>query len=111
MGASGLRRRALAQSSEAVGRGVLTVGLIHGITGAAALLLILPAVVSGTAVYRTVYLGGFAVGSTLAMAALTSALAALSRTRRVPTALSTHVPRMASALSMVLGGVWVVGTL
>ncbi|WP_224248262.1 hypothetical protein [Hyalangium gracile] len=111
MGAWGVRRRAIAASTETVSRGVLAVGLVHGMTGAAALLLLLPAVVSGTAAYRALYLGGFAVGSTLAMAALTSAIAAVSRARRVPAAFGTYVPRAASALSVVLGGAWVVGSI
>ncbi|MDY7227312.1 hypothetical protein [Hyalangium rubrum] len=111
MGAWGLRRRALAEPEHpAPVRGVLAVGLVHGVTGAAALLLLLPAVVSGTAAYRALYLGGFAVGSTLAMAGLTAAIAALSRARRMPAAFGTYVPKMASALSVVLGCGWVVSS-
>jgi hypothetical protein len=111
MGAWGLRSRALSQPGKDPLRGVLAVGLVHGITGAAALLLILPAVVSGTSAYRALYLGGFAVGSTLAMAALTSAIAAFSRLRRMPAALGTFVPRAASALSIAFGGAWVAASL
>jgi nickel/cobalt transporter (NicO) family protein len=112
MGAWGLRSRALSQpDSKGAFRGVLGVGLIHGITGAAALLLILPAVVSGTGAYRALYLGGFAVGSTLAMAALTSAIAAFSRLRRMPEAVGRYVPRAASALSIVFGCAWVAASL
>lgn len=110
MGAWGLRSRALSKPGQEPLRGVLAVGLVHGITGAAALLLILPAVVSGTSAYRALYLGGFAVGSTLAMAALTSAIAAFSRSRRMPAAFGTYVPRAASALSIVFGCVWVAGS-
>jgi hypothetical protein len=111
MGVWGLKRRALSQGSQAVGRGVLTVGLVHGLTGAAALVLLLPAAVSGSGAFRALYLGGFAVGSTLAMAGLTAGLAALSRARRMPAALGSQVPRVASALSIALGGVWMVGSL
>lgn len=110
MGAYGLKRRALPEPSKVEVRSVLAVGLVHGITGAAALLLILPAVVSGTPVSRALYLGGFAVGSTLAMAALTAAIAALSRARRMPVAFGTYVPRVASALSVMIGGAWMVGS-
>ncbi|MCP3143195.1 HupE/UreJ family protein [Pyxidicoccus xibeiensis] len=111
MGVWGLRRRALAGSPEAATRGVVVVGLIHGLTGAAALLLILPAVVSGSMADRVLFLGGFSIGSTLAMSALTAVLASVSQSGRVPATVSTHVPRVASALSVVLGSAWMVGSL
>jgi nickel/cobalt transporter (NicO) family protein len=112
-GAWGLRRRAADAGEDAapVRRGVLGVGLVHGLTGAAALLLLLPAAVSGTAGERVLYVGGFSVGSTLAMAALTAALAALSQVRRLPAALGERVPRVASALSMGVGGAWIAASL
>ncbi len=109
MGLWGLKRRPLLQSSRAEGRGVLAVGLVHGLTGAAALLILLPGVISGTAAERILYLAGFSVGSTLAMAAFTTALAAFSRLRQL-SSLGTRLPRAASALSVVLGGVWLVGS-
>jgi hypothetical protein len=110
MGLWGLKRRALSESSPAsASRGVVTVGLVHGITGAAALLLLLPAAVSGSNLYRCLYLGGFSIGSTLAMAAFTAGLAAFSRTRRMSATLGASVPRVASVLSILLGGVWMVG--
>ena len=64
-----------------------------------------------TAGERVLYLGGFSVGSTLAMAALTAALAALSQVHRLPAALGERVPRFASALSMAVGGAWIAATL
>ncbi|WP_224363095.1 HupE/UreJ family protein [Hyalangium versicolor] len=111
MGAWGVRSRAMAESPQVAVKSVLAVGLVHGVTGAAALLLLLPAVVSGSTAYRALYLSGFAVGSTLAMAALTSVIAACSRARKVPAAFGTYVPKAASALSIVLGGVWVIGSI
>ena len=107
----GLRRRVDVGSAKALSRGVLCVGLVHGLTGAAALLLLLPAVVSGNDAERLLYLGGFSVGSTLAMAALTAGLAAFSQARQVPVALSVHVPRVASGLSIALGGAWIAASL
>ena len=107
----GLKRRVATADVKALSRGVLCVGLVHGLTGAAALLLLLPAVVSGSNAERILYLGGFSVGSTLAMAALTAALAAASQARRVPAALSVHVPRVASGLSIALGGAWIAASL
>ena len=110
MGLWGFKRRAQSEAAaSSAGRGVLTVGLVHGITGAAALLLLLPAAVSGSTLYRCLYLGGFSIGSTLAMAAFTAGLAAFSQSRRMSVTLGANVPRVASAFSVVLGGVWMVG--
>lgn len=111
MGAWGLKRRSLAHPPQAETRSVLAVGLVHGLTGAAALLLILPATVSGSALDRALYLGGFSIGSTVAMAALTAGIATFSRSGRVSAWASAKVPRMASALSIVLGSAWMVGSL
>ncbi|MFP2924577.1 hypothetical protein ACLESO_05050 [Pyxidicoccus sp. 3LG] len=111
MGLWGLRRRALSGNPEAATRGVVAVGLVHGLTGAAALLLILPATVSGSMADRALYLGGFSVGSTLAMAALTAGLASVSQSGRLSALLGARVPRAASALSIMLGSAWMVGSL
>lgn len=111
MGAWGLRRRPLAGPPEAVTRSVIAVGLIHGLTGAAALLLILPATIAGSAMDRALFLGGFSIGSTLAMAALTAGIASVSLSRRVPATVGARVPRLASALSIALGSAWMVGSL
>jgi hypothetical protein len=111
MGVVGLKRRPFSGTPKAETRGVLTVGLIHGLTGAAALLLLLPVTVSGSMAERVLYLGGFSIGSTLAMAALTAGLAIFSRSHVLSAALMARVPRAASALSIVLGGSWMVGSL
>ncbi|WP_253910476.1 HupE/UreJ family protein [Pyxidicoccus fallax] len=111
MGVWGLKRRSLSSQPEAATRGVLAVGLVHGLTGAAALLLILPATVSGSAMDRALFLGGFSIGSTLAMAALTAGIATFSQARGLSATLSAKVPRLASALSIVLGSAWMVGSL
>ncbi|MCP3102845.1 hypothetical protein LZ198_28605 [Myxococcus sp. K15C18031901] len=109
MGVWGLRRRMASDPESGAPRGVVTVGLVHGITGASALLLLLPVATSGTGLERAVYLGGFSVGSTVAMSALTASIAAFSRGRRLSTTFSRHVPRVASSLSIALGGVWMLG--
>lgn len=91
----------------------LTVGLLHGATGASALLLLLPAatqaVQAGNGALPAesgAYLIAFAVGSTLAMGALTGALGALST--RAPTALrSGRVQRALGSLSVAFGAAWV----
>ncbi|WP_239470181.1 hypothetical protein [Archangium violaceum] len=85
---------------------VLSIGLIHGLTGAAAVLLLLPAAVSASRMWQALYLGGFVFGSTLAMAALTAALAAGSSAMPKPEALLRHVPGVASFGSVVLGSWW-----
>ncbi len=87
--------------------GVLTIGFIHGLTGAAAVLMLLPAAVSASPAWQALYLGGFAFGSTLAMAALTAALSASSSAIPKPERLMRHVPAVASFGSVVLGGWWV----
>lgn len=110
MGAWGLKRRALQAGDAKATRGVLTVGFVHGVTGAAALLLLLPAAVSGTPAERVLYLGGFSVGSTLAMAGLTAGLAAVSCARKVSASWGLGVSRLASALSVVVGGAWMAGS-
>lgn len=87
--------------------GLLTIGFIHGLTGAAAVLLLLPAALSASWAWQALYLGGFVLGSTLAMAALTAALSAGSHALPKPEALLRHVPAVGSFGSVVLGGWWV----
>ena len=84
-------------------KSIVAVGLVHGLTGAAALLLLLPAIVSDSNAYRAVYLGAFSVGSTLAMAALTAALARISSARRCTSWAQRRLPAVASACSVRLG--------
>lgn len=59
------------------GRSPLWVGLVHGLTGASALLLVLPSALGGSSFRAALYLVAFALGSMLAMAALTHALGRL----------------------------------
>jgi nickel/cobalt transporter (NicO) family protein len=111
MGLAGMRRVGAQHGgpdSSFVRRGAFLVGLVHGVTGAAALLLILPTAISGTGLEKALFLGGFSFGSTVAMGALTAGLSALAKARRVSSAFSRHLPRVASALSVVLGGAWMV---
>lgn len=85
----------------------LWVGLVHGLTGASALLLVLPSAFGGGTLRAAVYLVAFAIGSMLAMAALTHALG------RVGGALEPRWVQVAQrALSLgalLLGGVWLIG--
>ncbi|PTL84329.1 hypothetical protein DAT35_11710 [Vitiosangium sp. GDMCC 1.1324] len=82
-------------------------GFIHGLSGAAAVLLLLPAAVSHSPAWQALFLGGFVLGSTVAMAALTAALSASSRAVPKPGALLRHVPAVASFGSVLLGSWWV----
>lgn len=109
MGVWGLTRRQAVESEAQPTRGVVAVGLVHGLTGASALLLLLPVTVSGTGLEQVLFLGGFSVGSTVAMSALTAGIAAVSRARRLSAKVATHVTRGASTLSIVLGGAWMGG--
>lgn len=84
----------------------LWVGLVHGATGASALLLLLPAVFAGSPVESGLYLLAFSVGSTLAMAALTATIGRVgSRFDRASTA---RVQRALLGASALLGVFWLV---
>jgi hypothetical protein len=83
---------------------VFTIGLVHGLTGAAALLLLLPAA-AASGLHQVAYLAGFTVGSTAAMAGLTSMLARASRSRIAPRVMQ-RVPKVASVASIVAGVAW-----
>jgi hypothetical protein len=83
---------------------VFSVGLVHGVTGAAALLLLRPAAAEPGR-HAGLYLGGFSVGSTAAMTALTAGLATLARSGRL-TAAVRRVPAVASFASIVVGVAW-----
>lgn len=96
------------ESGRGVAKGsVFSIGLIHGLSGAAAVLLLLPAAVASSPVWQALFLGGFVFGSTVAMAGLTAALAASSKAMPRPEVLLRHVPGVASFGSVVLGSWWV----
>jgi hypothetical protein len=85
----------------------LRVGLVHGLTGAGSLVLVLPVIVTGSLERALLFLGAFALGSTLAMAALTSAIA------RLGSKLSTHhiagAQRTLAWGAIALGTYWLAG--
>ncbi|WP_373049285.1 hypothetical protein [Vulgatibacter sp.] len=115
MGIWGLVRRHRAHrgcEGAITGRSICTVGLIHGCTGAAALLMLLPAAVAESDLVRLVFLGGFSLGSTLAMAGLTAAMAAMAARRgSLGALLRGRLPALASVGSMALGSFWIAGAL
>jgi nickel/cobalt transporter (NicO) family protein len=88
-------------------RSPLWVGLVHGVTGAAALLLMLPVLLKGSPRELAIFLAMFAVGSALAMSALTEALALVGAQLGARTVKRTQLSLLAG--SVVLGSVWLVG--
>lgn len=72
-------RTARADTAHAPLKSPLWVGLVHGLTGAGSLVLVLPMIVTGSVDRALLFLAAFAIGSTLAMAALTSAIAKVGR--------------------------------
>lgn len=78
-------------------------GTIHGLTGAAAILVLLP-VAAAEGFARLGWIAGFGAGSTLAMAALTASLSAAGR--RIPAAALRVAPLVAGSASVVVGGLW-----
>lgn len=116
-GVLGIRRHVQAQRAHGAAAHssmtqVFAVGCLHGVTGAVALLLLLPLAISGSVAQRWLYLVGFSVGSTAAMALLTGALAALHLARGAGVAKArwtSKVPQLASLASVALGLVWLVG--
>jgi hypothetical protein len=88
-------------------RSPLLVGFVHGITGATALVLMLPVLASGSLPMTFAFLSGFALGSTLAMGALTSALALLGG--RLRDRVIGLAQRTLLVGASVLGLVWLVG--
>ena len=97
--------RSSSEASSSRHRGVLTIGLIHGLSGAAALLLLLPVVFSSGHVLRLLYLGGFALGSTLAMGGLTW-LVARAANRTLSARLLGRAQKVAAMASVAFGGLY-----
>ncbi|MET0388624.1 MAG: hypothetical protein ABW321_21815 [Polyangiales bacterium] len=104
-GWSWLHRSQAGTAASSIRRPAL-VGLVHGVTGAGSLLLVLPVLVSGSLANTLVFLAAFAIGSTLAMAALTTAIAKLG------SRLSRRVMERAQTVMMivaaVLGVTWII---
>lgn len=100
------RRHASDAASDA--RRPALVGLIHGISGAGSLLLVLPVIISGSLQYTLLFLLAFALGSTLAMALLTTLIAKLgARWSRPALARARTAMSLCAAL---LGVYWIVAS-
>jgi hypothetical protein len=89
------------------GRSPLWVGLMHGVTGAGALVLLLPNVMSGSVARSSAYLLAFALGSTLVMGILTKVIGKLGTALSVKTI--QRLQRMMLASALGLGAAWLSG--
>ena len=68
-----------ADDAACASRSALFIGFVHGTTGAGSLLLFLPVLGTGSLAHSLFYLGAFAAGSTVAMAALTALIASAGK--------------------------------
>lgn len=86
------------------GRSSVFIGFVHGATGAGSLLLLLPVLGTGSLAHSLLYLAAFAVGSTLAMAALTALIARAGQKleRETVGKLRTLMGALSVALALVL---------
>lgn len=111
MGVLALRRRSGSQCERqsTVPRGVVLVGCLHGLTGAAALLLLLPVAFSASVLDKSLYLAGFSIGTTAAMAGLTASLAVVQRGRTLARWMQ-RLPVASSVASMALGAFWIIAS-
>jgi hypothetical protein len=85
-------------------RSALLVGVVHGLTGAASLVLMLPVLASGSRLAALAFLVAFAFGSTLGMALLTSLIARVG-SRLAPQAIDRSRGLLCTA-SGALGMFW-----
>ena len=99
-------RRHPVVDGEAAGRNAVVVGFIHGLTGAASLLLVVPMLAGGSLPASLVFLLAFAAGSTAGMAVLTSVLARLGT--RLDPIRARSARYVACAASAALGLFWLV---
>lgn len=96
-----------ASSPESVdARSPLWVGLVHGVTGAGALLMVLPHTLGASLLRSSLYLGAFALGSTVAMAVLTRAIGQLGHA--LPATTLRRLQRALLLGAVALGSVWLV---
>lgn len=107
MGILGIRRMSRPHDQRAPGRNIFWIGLVHGIAGGAALLLLLLAMVSGSKADAGHYLAGFIIGSTAAMVIFTALVAKLSHALGGASKLVRRVGWGASVASVALGTVWI----
>lgn len=97
----------LARAEARLARGPLAVGLVHGLTGAGSLVLVLPALLGRDLAAGLAFLAAFSIGSALAMAALTRTLAKLGARLAAPQIATAR--RVIGWTSAGLGLAWLAG--
>jgi nickel/cobalt transporter (NicO) family protein len=88
-------------------RSPLWVGLVHGVTGAGALVLLLPNMLGGSLPRAIAYLLSFAAGSTLIMGLLTSLIGRCGAALSAPTI--ARLQRVLLGAALLLGAAWLLG--
>ncbi len=97
-------RRSSSGAPARAGRAAVAVGFVHGLTGAASLLLVLPMLAAGSRLASAVFLLAFALGSTLGMALLTALLARLGG--RLPPQLALRTRQLLCGGTALLALLW-----
>lgn len=88
------------------GRAAFAFGTLHGLAGSSHLLGVLPAIAQETHAAALAYLGGFACGTILAMAAFASAIGWLARRATVRGPRFAHCLSLATSAAALSIGVW-----
>lgn len=100
------RNRGNASGAAADTRRPALVGVVHGITGAGSLMLVLPVLISGSLHHTLLFLAAFSIGSTLAMASLTTAIAKLGA--RLSARVMARAQTWITCAAALLGVYWIV---
>lgn len=106
LSALSLRKPAQASPRDDV-RSPVAVGLVHGVSGAASLLLMLPMLASGQPLHGALFLTTFGLGGMIAMAISTSLLAGVGQ--RLGARTIAAAQRTLIAASAALGLAWLLG--
>jgi sulfite exporter TauE/SafE len=86
---------------------LLGIGLLHGLAGSGAVLILIPSAVSGSAAGSLLFLGAFALGTIVAMSVCAAVAGAImSAAARFSTSLHRGVMRLAGAASGAVGVWW-----
>jgi nickel/cobalt transporter (NicO) family protein len=100
------RSRSKSAAAAADPRRPAIVGVVHGVSGAGSLLLVLPVLISGSLQHTVLFLAAFSIGSTLAMAVLTTAIAKVGS--RLSERVMSRAQTWMTSAAAVLGVFWIV---
>lgn len=87
-------------------RALLGIGMLHGLSGTGALVVLLPAAVGGSRVAGSVYLLSFGLGTVLAMGCLSAAAGHALHAASRPSPARQRAAALAGALASVAVGLW-----